>query len=79
MKYIKVGGEGSKPLTKSYGFKKKCSKCEKEKTLKSFYRRGGTGLLQSRCIVCTKEAALDSRKRVSNVVKTLMSGRLIEL
>lgn len=79
MKYIRVGEGKGKPLSQGYGPKKKCSRCDREKSVKAFYRRGGTGLLQSRCIVCTKKAAVESKERVQTATRQLSSGRFIEV
>lgn len=64
MKYIKKSDAEARPVKRKYKrllAEKKCSVCG-PKLASEFYPRGGTGLLQSRCKDCTKNAAMASKK-----------------
>ena len=83
MKYIRVGSPEAKPVKgyKRFLATKRCSVCGPKKgakLLREFYPRGGTGVLQSRCKACTKQAAMESKRRRATVGPTPFS-RCIEV
>lgn len=78
MRYIKVS-EAGRPVSSKYKSIKFCPKCEKRKSQTKFYRRGGTGMLQSHCIECQKKSAIESKKRRASMPPPSPYGRAIDL
>lgn len=78
MRYISKFARDAKVVRSRYTRSKAvkdCSKCGPQLAA-LFYPRGGTGLLQSRCKVCTKAAAVESKKKRATVGSSPFSRRI---